>query len=85
MTDIGIPSTPIDREPLDYPTGHYPTAAEKEAILRETFHAAGVELGAYDTRIAQWLTQTADWSTFAVITSWVQRAAAEQGERTGEN
>jgi len=84
VTDAGIPTTPIDREPLDYPNGHYPTGTEKAAILRDTFRAAGVELGAYDERIAQWLAQTADWSTFAVITSWVQRAAAEQGERTGE-
>lgn len=87
MTDrTGIPSTPIDREPLNYPTDHYPTAAEREAILRDTFSAAGLELGAYDERIAHWLTETADWSTFAVITSWVKRAAdGEQGERTGES
>lgn len=82
-----IPSTPIDREPLDYPApGDYPTADEKAAILRDTFTAAGVELGAYDERIAAWLAQTADWSTFAVIASWVQRAGAtEQGEQVGEN
>ncbi|MFF7139584.1 hypothetical protein ACFZBZ_45800 [Streptomyces sp. NPDC008196] len=78
MTDAtasGIPTGPIDREPLDYPTADYPSATDREAILRETFRAAGVELGAYDDRIAVWLAQTADWSTFAVIASWVQRAA----------
>ena len=51
MTDAtgsGIPTGPIDREPLDYPTADYPTASDREAILRETFRAAGVELGAYD-------------------------------------
>jgi hypothetical protein len=80
MTDAtgsGIPTGPIDREPLDYPTADYPTAADREAILRDTFRAAGVDLGAYDERIAQWLAGTADWSTFAVITSWVQRAGQE--------
>lgn len=70
-----IPTGPIDREPLDYPTDHYPTSDERAAILRDTFGAAGLELGAYDERIAEWLAQTADWSTFAVITSWVKRAA----------
>ncbi|MGO4417262.1 hypothetical protein AB4Z54_00405 [Streptomyces sp. MCAF7] len=75
MTDNGIPTGPIDREPLDYPApGVFPTSDRKAEILRETFHAAGVELGAYDERIAAWLADTADWSTFAVITSWVQRA-----------
>jgi hypothetical protein len=78
MTAIesGIPTGPIDREPLDYPTpGVYPDTARKAAILMDVFRAAGVELGEYDDRIATWLAQTADWSTFVVITSWVQRAA----------
>lgn len=66
-----IPSGPIDREPLDYRP-----AAEKEAILRATLAAAGVELGAYDERIVTWFAQFADWGTFAVITSWISRAAA---------
>jgi hypothetical protein len=71
-----IPTGPIDREPLDYPTpGVYPDAAKKAEILTDALRAAGVELGAYDDRIATWLVQTADWSTFAVITSWVKRAA----------
>lgn len=64
-----IPSCPIDREPIDYRP-----AAEQEAILRDTLHAAGVELGAYDERIIEWFATFADWGTFAVITSWVQRA-----------
>jgi hypothetical protein len=84
MTDVnetGIPTGPIDREPLDYPTpGVYPDTARKAEILMDVFSAAGVELGAYDDRIATWLAQTADWSTFAVITSWVQRAAQTSKE-----
>lgn len=71
----GIPAGPIDREPLDYPApGVYPSTLAKTVILRDVFRAAGVELGAYDERIAHWLADTADWSTFAVIASWVQRA-----------
>lgn len=75
-TESGIPTGPIDSEPLVYKTyDHFPTAEERAAILRDTFSAAGVELGAYDERIGHWLSDTADWGTFAVIMSWVQRAA----------
>lgn len=71
-----IPTGPIDKEPLDYPTpGVFPSAVEREGILRDAFREAGVELGAYDERIAQWLAVSSDWSTFAVIASWVKRAA----------
>jgi hypothetical protein len=71
-----IPTGPIDREPLDYPTpGVFPAAAERERILRDAFSTAGVELGEYDERIAKWLAESSDWSTFAVIASWVKRAA----------
>lgn len=76
MTDAsGIPTGPIDHEPLTYPGDHYPTATERAAILRDTLAEAGVELGAYDDRIATWFAEFADWGTFAVITSWIQRAA----------
>jgi hypothetical protein len=76
MNESGIPTGPIEREPLDYPApGTYPSTDRKAQILRDTLGAAGVDLGAYDERIAAWLADTADWSTFAVITSWVQRAA----------
>jgi hypothetical protein len=77
--ESGIPTGPIDREPLDYPTpGNYPDTARKAEILMDVFREAGIELGSYDDRIAAWLAQTADWSTFAVITSWIQRAADAQ-------
>jgi hypothetical protein len=66
-----IPSGPIHTEPIT----HRP-AAEREAILRDTLTAAGVELGAYDERILTWFATFADWGTFAVITSWVQRAGS---------
>jgi hypothetical protein len=69
----GIPAGPIESEPLDY-RPH----AEQEAILRDTLAGAGVELGAYDERIVRWFAGYADWSTFAVIASWIQRAATAE-------
>ena len=73
-----IPNGPIDREPIDYPTpGVFPLAAERAEVLGQVLADAGVQLGAYDERIAVWLAQTSDWSTFAVIASWVKRAARE--------
>ena len=47
------------------------------AALRDTLAAAGVELGAHDTRIVTWLAGW-EWSTLAVIASWVARAAASR-------
>jgi hypothetical protein len=80
-SNTGIPTGPIDREPLDYPDpGVYPSTARKTQILRDVFGAAGVEKGGYDDRIAHWLADTADWSTFAVIVSWVQRAGQASKE-----
>ena len=35
---------------------------------------AGVELGVYDRRIAEWLVWFTDQSTFAVLLSWLYRA-----------
>lgn len=77
-TDSGIPSGPIDKEPLDYPTADYPTTADREAILRETLRAAGVDIGEYDERIVKWFADYSDWGTFAVMTSWVKRAAEQR-------
>lgn len=85
----GIPAGPIETEPIDYPTPRvFPTPNEREGILRDIFRTSGVELGAYDDRIARWFSEFSDWSTFAVMASWVSRAAAssraavlnEQGE-----
>lgn len=74
---MSIPTGPIETEPIDYPSpGVFPSATVREGILRDAFRTAGVELGAYDERIARWLSETADWSTFAVMASWVARAAA---------
>lgn len=68
-----IPTGPIHAEPLDYRPG-----SDQEAILRDTLAAAGVQLGAYDERIVRWFAGFADWPTFAVITSWIQRASSKE-------
>jgi hypothetical protein len=69
-----IPAGPIDTEPI----GFRPSR-EQEAILRDLLADAGVEFGTYDERIVRWFADFADWSTFAVIASWIHRAAtAEQ-------
>ncbi|EST24365.1 hypothetical protein [Streptomyces roseochromogenus] len=65
----GIPAGPVQTGPVDF----HPRE-EQIAILRDVLNAAGVELGAYDTTIVDWLAMW-DWSTFAVVASWVARAA----------
>ena len=57
------------------PPGTGQWKAASRGMLTEALAAAGVELGAYDERIAAWL---AGWEphTVAVIASWITRAAA---------
>jgi hypothetical protein len=69
-----IPTGPIEREPRPTPGEPLPSASEQEAALREVLATAGgVELGAYDERIIEWLGKW-EWSTVATIASWVQRS-----------
>ncbi|MGC0379784.1 hypothetical protein [Streptomyces sp. SAI-229] len=72
MTDTEIPTGPVDREPLGFPSRE-----DSEHALRQVLADAGVELGAHDETIVRWL-QTWEWSTIATIASWVQRAAQNQ-------
>lgn len=74
-----IPTGPIDREPLPTLGQPIPSASEQEAALREVLTAAGVETGAYDERIVEWLAKW-EWSTLVTVASWVQRAAQETGK-----
>ena len=69
--DFGIPTGPVEREPLG---SRHRTREEQEAILRDALLAAGLRLGDYDDRIVTWFAEFADWGTFATITSWIQRA-----------
>jgi hypothetical protein len=55
------------------------TAAESRQMLSRTLEDAGVRMGRYDDRIAEWLTQWED-ATVAVIAGWVQRAATRPWE-----
>lgn len=74
---MDIPTGPIEMAPA----GFRPFD-EQEAILRNELAAAGVELGAYDRLIAHWVAGW-DWSTFAVITSWIGRTARAQPGNEG--
>ena len=65
-----IPDGPIHRSPAGFAT-----TSEREQLLRQTLADAGVTVGAYDDVIVRWLASTPDWPTFAVLTSWVKRAA----------
>ncbi|MFF4548622.1 hypothetical protein ACFY1J_31050 [Streptomyces sp. NPDC001406] len=70
---FGVPAGPVEAAPVGFRPGD-----EQGAILRDILHAAGVELGAYDERIVRWFAEFADWSTFAVMVSWVARAAQRE-------
>ncbi|WDO09928.1 hypothetical protein ME763_32075 [Streptomyces murinus] len=70
MTTYDIPRTPIQ----DRPDG-FEEQAVQDAVLRDTLTAAGLDLGAYERQIIEWLSHW-EWATVAVICSWVARAAA---------
>ena len=67
-----IPGGPIETKPAGFCVSD-----EQATVLRDTLTAAGVELGAYDEQIVEWLAMW-DWGTLAVIISWVARAAASR-------
>lgn len=69
--ELRIPQGPVDRSPV----GFMP-AADQLALVHRVLAEAGVELGAYDERMAEWVAGW-DWPTVAVIASWVQRAGGE--------
>jgi hypothetical protein len=71
----GIPMGPIDAAPV----GFAPREVQRRLLL-EALAEAGVELGAYDRRIAEWLAGW-DWPTVAPIVSWLRRAAEGGGPR----
>jgi hypothetical protein len=71
---------PISDQPIETPPRGFVPGSEQLAALIAELSAAGVELGAYDQRIAEWVAGW-DWMTVATIASWVRRAAA--GETDG--
>lgn len=70
----GIPTGPVEREPLSYATlGFHAPPEVRERLIRQVLDVAGVELGAHDERVAVWLAD-ADWGTVSTVAGWVQRA-----------
>lgn len=70
MTTTEIPDGPVNTPPA----GFYLAEAQYESVT-STLAAAGIELGEYEQGVAAWLSSW-DWSTVAVIVSWVARARA---------
>ncbi|MCX3059577.1 hypothetical protein [Streptomyces beihaiensis] len=70
MTTQNVPMVPINERP-----DGFEEHTVQVAILRDTLTAAGIELGAYERQIIDWLSHW-EWATIAVIASWVARAAA---------
>ncbi|WP_159025191.1 hypothetical protein [Streptomyces sp. MUSC 125] len=66
-----VPDEPADREPL----GYQPTP-ELHALVLTELEAAGVELGTYDQRIAEWLGGL-DYGTTATILGWSAAPTAD--------
>ncbi|MGH3125193.1 MAG: hypothetical protein ACRDOC_19275 [Streptosporangiaceae bacterium] len=61
-----VPAGPLESAP-----GGFVPQAERSAILAGVL--GGVELGAWDRRVAGWLTEL-DTSTMLTIASWIARA-----------
>jgi hypothetical protein len=69
----GVPAGPVEAAPRGFvPEG------ERAEILAGVL--AGIELGAWDRRIAAWL---AGWdaATLVTIASWIERSRAARGPR----
>ncbi|MDX2828495.1 hypothetical protein PV416_47495 [Streptomyces ipomoeae] len=65
---------PISNGPLNVaPLGYAPNAEQRAALFAELDNA-GVELGAYDRRIVDWIAGW-DYPTVATIASLIRRAA----------
>jgi hypothetical protein len=69
----GVPAGPVEAAP-----GGFAPEGERAEILAGVL--AGIELGAWDRRIAEWL---AGWDTATVVTiaSWIARSQAARGPR----
>jgi hypothetical protein len=64
----GVPGGPLESGP-----GGFLPGEERLAVLAEVLD--GVELGAWDRRVARWLTEL-DTSTLVTVASWIARARA---------
>ena len=88
MQDSSIPRQPLqeapygvvhDNAPRDL-HGHRDLTAYGRRVVGEALAEAGIELGAYDERIAEWLGQF-DAVTALTVASWIVRAT-EAGRDT---
>ena len=78
MADINIPRGPLDDEPRDAIRADWEKWAQaKRDAIAQTLD--GIEMGAYDRRIAEWL---AGWepSTVATVCAWIGRARQQATE-----
>ena len=64
----GVPAGPLESDP-----GGFLPGEERSAVLAGVLD--GVELGAWDRRVARWLTEL-DTSTLVTIASWIARSRA---------
>ncbi len=64
----GVPAGPVECDP-----GGFLPQEERAAVLAGVLD--GLELGAWDRRVAGWLTEL-DTSTLVTIASWIGRARA---------
>lgn len=73
-TEREVRESPAARAAYNAPYDGSSIREANRLMLSETLSAAGISLGAYDTRIMEWLS---GWEpqTCAVITSWIARAS----------
>ena len=64
----GVPAGPLELAP-----GGFLPGEERPAVLAGVLD--GVELGAWDRRVARWLTEL-DTSTLLTVASWIERSRA---------
>jgi hypothetical protein len=64
----GVPAGPLESDP-----GGFAPQGERAAVLAGVL--AGLEMGAWDRRVARWLTEL-DTSTLVTVASWIARSRA---------
>jgi hypothetical protein len=64
----GVPAGPLESAP-----GGFVPQGERVALLAGVLD--GLEMGAWDRRVARWLTEL-DTSTLATVASWIARSRA---------
>jgi hypothetical protein len=68
----------VPAEPLEADPGGFVPQEDRAVILDGVLD--GVELGAWDRRVARWLTEL-DTSTLVTVASWIARSRAAERSR----